>query len=249
MCFTINPALKPKSSTKVPFAGETIELKVKDNKFPKRENIASAFLNEELFIMRSTGEVELFSWGFIQALKNDDAETREIKFMTANAKAETIFEKQLYKNAIMNSHCLILANGFFEWRHVNNKKYPHFIYLNDKEPFWIGGIYNSWLNTDTGEIKNTVSMVTTAANPMMEVIHNKKKRMPLIFERNKEEIWLETNLSKEEIEKQMVPLDEKHMGYHTISKRITSKTENVDDPRILAPYEYPELGESQLSLF
>ena len=58
--------------------------------------------------------------------------------MTANAKAETLFEKPLYKKAIHENRCLILPDGFYEWQHVFNKTYMHYIYSKTKDYFLIG---------------------------------------------------------------------------------------------------------------
>ncbi len=84
---------------------------------------------------------------------------------------------------------------------------------------------------------------------MMRIIHTSKKRMPLIFERSKEELWLDKNLNQNQIQQLMLPLDENLMDYHTISKRITSKTENPNDEKLFDRVEYPELNTIQKSLF
>ncbi len=78
-------------------------------------------------------------------------------------------------------------------------KYPHFIYLKNKEPFAMGGIYSDWVNKETGEIIKTFPIITTEANPIMADIHNTKKRMPLIIDRNKEKKWINPYLSETEI--------------------------------------------------
>ena len=89
----------------------------------------------------------------------------------------------------MSRGCLVLSNGFYEWRHVfpigkkygkplkTAVKYPYHIGLKDKEYFYIAGIWQPWKDVETGEYVETFSVVTTAANKIMEQIHNSKKRV------------------------------------------------------------------------
>ncbi|HRD39284.1 MAG TPA: SOS response-associated peptidase family protein, partial [Bacteroidia bacterium] len=105
----------------------------------------------------------------------------------------------------------------------------------------LGGVYDEWVNEATGEINTTFSIITTEANPLMEKIHNIKKRMPLIFTRHEEEHWIESSLQKNNIDAMMKPLDESLMVAHTI-KKINTKTIDVFSDEILKEVEYPELA-------
>ena len=54
----------------------------------------------------------------------------------------------------------------------------------------MGGIWEDWVDKATGEIKRSYAMVTTAANELMRVVHNTKKRMPVILSAEDEAAWL-----------------------------------------------------------
>lgn len=60
----------------------------------------------------------------------------------------------------------------------------------------MAGIYDRWLDKETGEEYDTFSIITTDANPLTDYIHNSKHRMPAILSKEDEEMWLNPSLSK-----------------------------------------------------
>ena len=160
---------------------------------------------------------------------------------TLNAKSETIFEKPSFRSSIGSKRCLLFVKGFYEWRDYNKKKYPYYIHLKNQSVFTFGGIYESWVNKSTGEIINSVSIITTEANPLMAEIHNSKKRMPLILNGAAMNKWIDPKIDKETITQLMKPFDESQMTAHTISKLITSRSENPNQEKVKEIFEYPEL--------
>ncbi len=92
---------------------------------------------------------------------------------------------------IGKKRCLVLVNGFYEWQTLEKDKIPYFIGLSGDTAFALAGLFDQWVNPETGEILDTFTVITTRANPMMEVIHNSKKRMPVIIGRKDEQTWLD----------------------------------------------------------
>ena len=162
--------------------------------------------------------------------------------ITLNAKAETIFEKPAFRSSIKENRCLVLVDGFYEWKHVGKYKYPHFIRLKNKEPFALGGIYNDWVSNETGEIIKTFSIITTEANSLMAEIHNSKKRMPLILSRGEEKKWIEPDLSETNIKSLLKPFNVDEMEAYTISKLITQRNADNNIPEVMEHYPYIELS-------
>lgn len=204
----------------------------------------SGFLRPKLSVIRSDNRelIKLSTWGLIPSWVKDEKQAGEMMAMTLNAKSETVFVLPSFKNSIRQKRCLVLVDGFYEWRTIKKNKYPHFIYLKNKEPFAFGGIYSDWVNKSTGEIINTFSIITTKANPLMEKIHNTKMRMPLILVKETEKDWLNPDLNEGQITELMQPFDESFMVAHTISKLITSRAENPNQPAVQERFEYPELA-------
>ncbi|MES2565464.1 MAG: SOS response-associated peptidase [Bacteroidota bacterium] len=199
------------------------------------------FSKVPLLTSENPEKVQSFNWGLIPKWCKDEAKAKEMRKNTLNAKSETIFELPSFRASIGKKRCLIFTKGFYEWRDYNKVKYPYYIYLKDQPVFTFGGIYESWVNKETGEVINTTSIITTEANPLMAEIHNSKKRMPLILTGDAMHKWIDPSISKEAIVDLMKPCDEKLMSAHTISKLITSRTENPNQPKVKEAFSYPEL--------
>lgn len=195
-------------------------------------------------------QLKMSTWGLEFPWMINNKDFKKIKFQQLNARAETIFEKKSYKNAILHYRCLIPSTGFFEWREYNKKKYPYFIHLKNRDLFSFAGIYNMIQLNDTQQPLFSFSIVTTEANDLMKKIHNTKHRMPLILHREDEEKWIDNTLSQEEISQLLIPYPEYTMEAFTVGKTISSfKNHTTNVPEILTPFQYPELDIVQNTLF
>jgi len=205
---------------------------------------ADGFTHRALPIIttEAPGMIQQYNWGLIPHWVKSWDDAKILRNQTLNAIGETVFEKPSFRGSISRNRCLVLVDGFYEWRHVGNEKYPYFIYLKDRKPFAFGGIYSHWTDKSTGEIQKSFSILTTPANPLMEKIHNSKKRMPLILPRELQKQWIKQDLMKEEIINLIQPLEAELMEAHTISKLITSRKESSNQIGVMEKYEYPELS-------
>ena len=209
----------------------------------KRQYHASSFDFPKLPVITNEHpqQIQLFTWGLIPFWVKNQKTADEIRLKTMNARAESIFEKPSFRHAAGQNHCLVLADGFFEWQEYQGKNYPYYIRLKNHEPFAMAGLWDTWVDATTSEEIRTYSVITTKANPLMEQIHNKKKRMPVILPREHERDWITSSLTKQHAEALLVPYDEHLMEAFTISRLITSKQRNPNTPEVLHPFTYPEL--------
>ena len=99
-------------------------------------------------------------------------------------------QKPSFRDSLKSQRCLVLADGFYEWQTEEKIKTPYYIYKDESEPFAFAGIWNSWVNTHTGEIHKTFSILTQEANPFMSQIHTVKMRQPIILTPETESLWL-----------------------------------------------------------
>lgn len=164
------------------------------------------------------------------------------KFNTLNATAERLLESRVYQAAALKRRCLILASGFYEWRHFTppgSKKpiaYPYHISVVNQPYFFIAGIWQNWTDKTTGETLPCFSLVTTAANPLMAAIHNTKKRMPTILPEEQAYEWIQPELSREKISQLAeFSIDGTLLSAHTIHKDFRTAAEPAK------PCPYPEL--------
>lgn len=133
-------------------------------------------------------EISGYKWGLIPSWAKD----KSIQQYTLNAKIETIATKPSYKGSI-NKRCLVISNGFYEWKWLDEKgklKQRYLIQTKENEIFTFAGIWSDWVDNQTGEIIKSYSIITTNANELMSEIHNSKKRMPLILTKENELEWL-----------------------------------------------------------
>ena len=191
----------------------------------------NAFSFPEYPIVTPDQELQSFRWGLIPFWIKDEKQADEIKRMTLNARADTIFSKPSFREPIMKKRCIVPSTGYFEWRHEGDKKIPFYINVKNEPIFSMAGIYDTWLDKTTGEIVNTFSIITTDANPLTDYIHNTKHRMPAILSLEDEERWLDPKLDKSDIEQLLLPFPADQMDAYIIENDFLKKP--ADDPTIL----------------
>ncbi len=141
-----------------------------------------------VIIDKETELIKEFYWGLIPVWATDET----IREYTRNARIESIKEKPSFKGNIKN-RCLIISDGIYEWQWLDPKgkeKQKYEITTPNNELFSFAGLYSTWVDKSTGEIRNTYTIVTTEANPFFAEIHNSKKRMPVILSPEREKDWL-----------------------------------------------------------
>jgi putative SOS response-associated peptidase YedK len=181
------------------------------------------------------------NWGLIPYWTKYNETALRMKQLALNARSETIFEKPMFKQSILSKRCLVVVDGFFEWRHLNDKRYPYYVRLTDHQPFALAGIWDKWQNPDTRIESQTFSVITTEANPLMAQIHNAKKRMPVILPMDNEKNWIDNNLKKTDIESFLKPYNEEKMEAYPVDRSISRLGFNISDPNVLNKQEYKEL--------
>ncbi len=229
MCFTISVEKKAKEAIREYLnSNEGVQMKID---FNEDFYLVSGFSHPKLPIIRQ-GVIELSEWGLIPSFAVNEEKASELANMTLNARSDTIREKPSFKKAINTQRCVLVVDGFFEWRHENNKKIPYYIYPVDGKVFYFGCIYNSWVNKLTGEIRDTFSIITTAANPLMEYIHNSKKRMPLILQKADISEWIDPETQVGKINSLMKPFPDNLMKSHSITSDAGNTRINRNIPEI-----------------
>jgi len=169
----------------------------------------------------------LMHWELIPAWVRNEKELIESrkKYTTLNIKAENILNNKVAQGTIHTNRCLVLASHFFEWQQIEKEKYPHCISVIDKPIFYMAGVWNTWTNQNTGEIKNSFGIITTEANGLMSKIHNVKKRMPTILNDDLANSWVNENLNEVQIlEIAKHQYDDNKMSAYTVAKNFQQST-------------------------
>lgn len=183
-------------------------------------------------------KIQLLKWGLIPSWIRTISDANEIRFKTFNARSESIKDKPSFSGSFKSKRCLIPVKGFFEWQHIGNEKIPWYIYHSDDEILSLAGLYDEWVEKNTGELYCTFSIITTDANEMMAEIHNSKKRMPVILDKVLEKKWIDLTYSLSDAQDLLKPYPSENLKAHTISPIVNSKSANRNTPEVIRPYNY-----------
>ncbi len=137
-----------------------------------------------------TRHLDLLRWGLIPSWAKEES----IGSKMINARAETLAEKPSFKRLLRGRRCLIVADGFYEWKaEGKGPKQPMYFSLQQHEPFAFAGLWDSWKSPD-GVVLRTCTIITTEANELVTPVHN---RMPVILPLQACDAWLDPTLSDE----------------------------------------------------
>lgn len=162
------------------------------------KSMPEIFPSNEVPIIINNGKrqmIKLMKWGFNLSY---------LKKLIINARSETIDTKKLFKYSFYNKRCLIPASGFFEWKKENGKNIKYKIYLKDENLFSMAGIYSSFQDKN-GEYINCFTILTINANKKISSIHN---RMPVILDRESEQMWLNNSIKDKSLKELLKPIDD-----------------------------------------
>jgi putative SOS response-associated peptidase YedK len=168
---------------------------------------------------RETGEHELIlaHWGLIPFWAKDV----EIGYRTINARAETVTEKPAFRTAFRKRHCLIPANGFYEWKKGGSGKQPYVIHMKNHKPFAFAGLWESWRNPKDDTDLQSCTIIVTEANAFMAPIHN---RMPVILNPDDYVRWL--NVDKDDGISLLTPCPDDWLDAYLVSTYVNSPRNN-----------------------
>lgn len=167
----------------------------------------------------------LLRWGLVPAWAPDPS----IGNRLINARAETLAEKPSFRTALKKRRCLVLADGFYEWKKGPGGKTPMRITLADGSAFAFAGLWDVWRDAN-GQPLRTFTIITTTPNELMSGIHN---RMPVILPPEGERLWLDDHAGPEAWQRLLVPCPAEALRSYAVSRRVNSPTN--DDPAVIEP--------------
>jgi putative SOS response-associated peptidase YedK len=210
--------------------GESVEIRRRYNVAPGDEVLAVTTDRE--------GEPrgELLRWGLVPSwAKDPDTGLRMI-----NARVETVAERPAYRRAFERFRCLIVADGFYEWRREPiGPKQPFHITRDDGGLFAFAGLWSIWY-APGGDVKlRTCTILTAAANATIAPLHD---RMPIILAPEHEAAWLDHDAQPAELEQLLGGISPSHTTVRPVSPA-------VNDARYDGPECLQDPVQAQPSLF
>jgi putative SOS response-associated peptidase YedK len=179
-----------------------------------RYNIAPT---QPVLTLTSFDQPEELVWGLIPSW------SKEPKAII-NARAETLENRASFKESFERRRCLILADGFYEWRRAGKSKQAFFFQRKDEGAFAFAGIWDRW-RKDGLTIKSC-AIVTTSANELLMPVHD---RMPVILPENAYELWVDSRVSTSELTKLLEPFPSGEMKSHPVSSKVNFADNEGED--------------------
>ncbi|XP_077251696.1 embryonic stem cell-specific 5-hydroxymethylcytosine-binding protein isoform X2 [Tasmannia lanceolata] len=153
-------------------------------------------------------------WGLIPSFTKKTEKLDHFRMF--NARSELIREKPSFRRLLPNNRCLVVVEGFYEWKKVGSRKQPYYIHFKDQQPLVFAALYDSWRNSE-GEIVHTFTILTTCCSSLLQWLHD---RMPVIL-KNKECIdeWLNGSPSTK-FEKFLEPFEDPSLVWYPVTPEM-----------------------------
>lgn len=214
---TVNPAEVQETFSAISFP----------QKFAPRFNIAPT---QPVLVIPNDDQntADFFVWGLIPMWAKDPS----IGSRMINARGETLEEKPAFRSSLKYKRCLILADGFYEWKGAEGKKVktPFFIHMKDRKPFAFAGLWDSW-NSPDGSLVKSCTIITTEPNELTGIIHN---RMPVILHPRDYAKWLNPSpQTPDQLKPLLKPFAADLMDAYPVSTLVNTPAN--DRPELVVP--------------
>ena len=154
--------------------------------FVPRFNVAPT-QTASVVMWRDAGpELRQARWGLIPSWAKDE----KIGNNLINARGDTVGSKPAFRSSFKRKRCLVLADGFFEWKKAPGGKQPMYIRLREGRPFVFAGLWDRWNELES------FTILTTEPNAVCAKVHD---RMPVILEEKDFARWLDPKAPVEEV--------------------------------------------------
>jgi putative SOS response-associated peptidase YedK len=170
-------------------------------------------------------------WGLIPSWAKDP----KMGAKMINARAETVAEKPAFRSAFKQRRCLVLADGFYEWKRLERKKQPYYFRLDDGKPFAFAGLWEHWEGPE-GEAIASCTLLTTAPNDLLRSVHD---RMPVILHPQDYDLWLDPEVKAPDVLQPLLqPYPTEAMTGYPVSTLVNNPAS--DRPECVSPQEAVE---------
>ncbi len=165
-------------------------------------------------------------WGLIPSWAKDKAIGNQL----INAQAETAATKPAFRAAFRKRRCLILADGFYEWRKEGRYKQPFHIRLQDGRPFGFAGLWEHW-DAGEGPTIDSCTILTTTQNDLLRPLHH---RMAVILAPEDYDHWLDPTVHEvDRLQPLLRPYPAEVMTAYPVSTRVNNPVN--DQPECVEP--------------
>ncbi|MGG4410825.1 SOS response-associated peptidase [Niallia taxi] len=155
-------------------------------------------------------------WGLVPFWAKDE----KVGFKLINARMESIDKKPSFRQAFQSRRCLIVSDGYYEWKKTEGGKRPFRFVMKDRKPFAFAGLYEVWKKGDGTQPLATCTIITTNANDITKDIHD---RMPVILKKEDYNQWLNPKIDDyKQLKQLLVPYETEAMIKYEVSTLVNS---------------------------
>ena len=160
--------------------------------------------------------VRSMKWGLIPAWSKNELYGSKM----INARSETVTTKPSFKNLIPKNRCIVLSDGYYEWKQDGGRKAPFFIQKKDGGLMLFAGLWTTW--SMSSEKVFTYTILTTKAQKDISVIHD---RMPALIDKSKAEMWINLDNKFSEVEQELTKTKEV-LNFYQVSDFVNKPDNN-----------------------
>lgn len=171
-------------------------------------------------------------WGLIPHWADDPS----IGNRMINARAETVADKPAFRDPFRRGRCLVVADGFYEWKRLNGSKQPYYLFRADGKPLTLAGLWDRWRPPD-GDPVISCTVITTEPNELVRELHD---RMPVILPEDDWKRWLDpSDHETAGLRNLLGPYPADRMEAHAVGKHVNNPSN--DDPECIRPLPRVEI--------
>lgn len=147
------------------------------------------------------------------------------------ARSDTIATKPSFRDSFRKRRCLIPANGFYEWKHLDKTtKQPWNIFRADGKPLALAGVWDHWQTPD-GDTLESCAIITTDPNDFMSDV---AERMPVILDQQDWNTWLNPEIKDpDSLLSLLIPCPEEWLTGTPVSSLVNQVSN--DSPECIRP--------------
>ncbi len=210
---------------------------------PPRYNVAPT--QDVPIIRREEGErrLAMVRWGLVPSWSKELPKSKPL----INARSETVAEKPSFRSAYGSRRCLVMADGFYEWKRSEKTPLPFYVSPAAGGMFAMAGVWERW-QPKQGDGVESVAIITTSANETLSAIHH---RMPVVIDPDNMDDWLSADSDREVVDPLLKPAPNDFFVMTPVSVAV-NKIAN-DGPELIEPADHTKPPEAasksgQLSL-
>ena len=194
-----------------------------ERNLPARYNICPTDTIDVVIERGGKRDLVPMRWGLIPAWWKKTAKGMPATF---NARAETVADKPMFRDAFKRHRCLIPASGYYEWLPMPTRKQPYYYTARDGAPLTFAGLWDEWRETASGAPLQSCTMIVTDANALAAKVHD---RMPVLLQPQDLDRWLAGTAGTELLK----PAPDDYLQVWPVSRRVNSSRAPDDDPALI----------------